>query len=163
MGYWNSNYPIGIPRKDLIATQRSGELLLISQRASVVVPDMTSHIPFAYEHLDSLIAGENISMIALFVAFKSHLSLVALTTIGAKEEFPSQYSCFLRHSTNRLYLGIPFHRQQAWSSPSSFLLVPHHSIHLPHLGRYHEDHVEHGGDTALGCSRSDTYMEFGLV
>ena len=25
MGYWNSNYPIGIPRRDLIATQRSGE------------------------------------------------------------------------------------------------------------------------------------------
>ena len=51
----------------------------------------------------------------------------------------------------------PFHRQQAWSRTSSFLLVPTSvspprprlSIHLPHLCHYHEDHVEQGGDTAL--------------
>jgi len=66
----------------------------------MVVPDMTSHIFFAYEHLASLIAGEHGPMLALFVAFKSHLGLVALTTISAKEEFPRQSSCFLRHSIN---------------------------------------------------------------
>ena len=42
----------------------------------MVVPDMTSHIFFAYEHLASLIAGEHGPMLALFVAFKSHLDLV---------------------------------------------------------------------------------------
>ena len=42
----------------------------------MVVHDMTSHILFASENLASFIAGENWPMIALFVAFKSHLDLV---------------------------------------------------------------------------------------
>ena len=96
-------------------------------------------------------------MIALFVAFKSHLDLVVLTPISAKEEFPRQSSCFIRHSDKPIIPWPPFHRQQAWSRTSSFLLVPTSvspprprlSIHLPHLCHYHEDHVEQGGDTAL--------------
>ena len=84
------------------------------------------------------------------------LTAVGFTTINAKK---SSLSVFMFPQTldKPIIPWPPFHRQQAWSRTSSFLLVPTSvspprprlSIHLPHLCHYHEDHVEQGGDTAL--------------
>ena len=48
MGYWNSNGPIGIPRMDLIATQRSGGLMCDVSCARFNVSHVTIHILIAY-------------------------------------------------------------------------------------------------------------------